>query len=86
MGDIVQFPHTPPDTQVTEYLAEMFIIDGEQLDHLMEELKDARAHCEAGGWPGNFAYGQLINKLRETLKEDVVHMLAAAMWGQLTDE
>ena len=85
-NNVVPIRPVPDDGEVSEYLGHMFRIDGEQLDTMMEELKQARQNCEAGGWPSNFAYGQMINKLKETLKEDLVHMLAAAMWGQLTDE
>lgn len=76
----------PDDSEVSLYLTQLWMVDSEELDKLMAELKEARQHNTDQGWPENFAYGQLLNKLRALLKEDVVHMLAAAMWGSQTDE
>lgn len=87
MGDVTPLHKQPPDAVISQYLTELYVLSEEEADKFMEQLKEAREHAKVGGWPDNFAFGQLINKLRTELKEDLVHMLAAMMWGEvLSDE
>lgn len=86
MAKVVPIRPVPDDGEISEYLTRLWMIDSEELDRLMEELKEARTEFRKQKEPDNFAYGQLLNKLRVQKKEDLVHMLAAAMWGMLEDE
>lgn len=84
--NVVPFKKSPPDTVIDQYLSELFLLSEQEAATMMNQLIDAREYAKQGGWPDNFAFGQLINKLRTELKEDLVHMLAAMMWGEVLND
>lgn len=85
--NVIPIRPQPTDPEISKYLSELFLIDEAELGRLGDELKDAKNEFKERELPENFAYGQLLNKLRATKKEEIVHMLAAAMWGEvLSDE
>lgn len=79
-NNVVPIHPVPDDQEIADYLNELIGIDMVELKKLCEEYTEGEQHCIENGQPAIFVYGQALNKLRAQLKEDLVHMLAAALW------